>query len=153
MDSFYYDETSPSCLRWASARSNMKAGDVAGSLKPDGYWKVRDGGHPRGVHIVVWEMHHGDVGLAEVDHIDGNPGNNRLSNLRLASRHGQCRNASTRKDNTTGVKGVTKTATGYCARVQEGATRHQKTLPTIAQAAAWVRAKREEVHGEFTKHS
>ena len=94
---FYYDESSPSCLRWASARSNMKAGDVAGSLKPDGYWKVRNRGTPRGVHIVVWEMFNGPIGPREVDHIDGNPGNNKISNLRATDRAGQCRNAAIRK--------------------------------------------------------
>lgn len=151
--SFTYDETSPSCLRWAVNRSQMKAGDVAGSLKPDGYWKVRDGGHPRGCHIVVWELHHGPTRGFEVDHKDGNQSNNRITNLRLTDRNGQCRNAATRLDNTTGVKGVTRTATGFCARVQAGATRHQKTLPTLEEAAAWVQAKRQEVHGEFTKHS
>lgn len=151
--SFYYDESSPSCLRWASARAQMKAGDVAGSLKPDGYWKVRDGGHPRGVHIVVWELHHGPVGASEVDHIDGNPSNNKLSNLRATDRVGQTQNAAIRKDNTTGVKGVHKVATGYAGRVQANGVRHVSTFPTLQQAAEWVRIKRQEVHGEFAKHS
>ena len=149
---FYYDESSPSCLRWASARSQMKAGDVAGSLKPDGYWKVRDRGHPRGVHIVVWEMFNGPIGSREVDHIDGNPGNNKISNLRATDRAGQCRNAARRKDNTTGVKGVHKVAAGYVARVQADGVRHQRAFNTLQQAAEWVRDKRQEVHGEFSKH-
>lgn len=41
-----------------------------------------------------------------VDHIDGDPHNNRLANLRLAtSRQNQC-NQKTRSDNTSGLKGV-----------------------------------------------
>ena len=41
-----------------------------------------------------------------IDHIDGNPLNNRLSNLRICSQNDNNKNASIRKDNTSGYKGV-----------------------------------------------
>jgi len=40
------------------------------------------------------------------DHIDGNPSNNRRSNIRLADRSGNNRNAKLRKDNQAKLKGV-----------------------------------------------
>ena len=41
-----------------------------------------------------------------VDHIDHNPVNNNYQNLRWTTTSGNCRNASTRRDNTSGTPGV-----------------------------------------------
>lgn len=41
---------------------------------------------------VVWFLAYGEWPLQEVDHMDGNPTNNLLKNLRLATRSEQCRN-------------------------------------------------------------
>ncbi len=43
----------------------------------------------------------------QVDHWNGDTLDNRLENLRLATRTQNCRNARIRKDNTSGYKGVT----------------------------------------------
>lgn len=41
---------------------------------------------------VIWFLTYGEWTLEEIDHIDGNPLNNSLENLRLATRSEQCRN-------------------------------------------------------------
>jgi hypothetical protein len=58
-------------------------------------------------HRIIWLMQTAkDPSDLLVDHIDGDPHNNRLANLRLAtSRQNQC-NQKTRSDNTSGLKGV-----------------------------------------------
>ena len=43
----------------------------------------------------------------EIDHIDNNPSNNRIENLREATRSEQLCNTKLRKDSTSGIKGVT----------------------------------------------
>ena len=63
-----------------------------------------DGGRYR-AHRLAWLYMTGEW-PAEVDHIDGNPSNNRWRNLRLANRRDQSANTKRRSDNSSGLKGV-----------------------------------------------
>lgn len=56
-------------------------------------------------HRVIWKMVHGTEPQI-IDHIDGDPGNNRLANLRNVSHAVNMRNARIRPDNKSGVPGV-----------------------------------------------
>ena len=58
-------------------------------------------------HRIIWLMVTGnDPADSLIDHIDGNPHNNKFANLRIAtSRQNQC-NQKIRRDNTSGLKGV-----------------------------------------------
>jgi hypothetical protein len=61
--------------------------DVMCNLDKDGYIRVRINGAEFRAHRVIWEMHNGPIPEGTlIDHIDGNKCNNRLSNLRLATR-------------------------------------------------------------------
>lgn len=92
---FSYDPTSPSSLRWTARNTNrVKIGDVAGSRNSEGYWVITRG--RKGVfraHSIVWELHNGPIpeGMT-VDHVDRDPSNNRIENLRLATASEQCHN-------------------------------------------------------------
>ena len=48
--------------------------------------------HKKYVHRIIWQAFHGDIGKLEVDHIDGNPGNCALSNLRAVTHQQNCLN-------------------------------------------------------------
>jgi hypothetical protein len=56
-------------------------------------------------HRIIFKMMTG-IDPDEVDHIDGDPANNRWTNLRDVDRTGNNRNASRRVDNSSGVTGV-----------------------------------------------
>lgn len=56
-------------------------------------------------HRVVWKWHFGTE-PDEIDHINGDKANNRIENLRAATRQENLRNTSLRHDNKTGVHGV-----------------------------------------------
>jgi len=56
-------------------------------------------------HRVIWKMAYGfDPGV--IDHIDGNPRNNKLGNLRSVTQFENGKNARIRKNNTSGMMGV-----------------------------------------------
>jgi hypothetical protein len=57
--------------------------------------------------IIVWAMHHGKWPPYDVDHIDNsNPLNDRINNLRLATRSQNNANRGKQSNNTSGFKGV-----------------------------------------------
>ena len=62
-------------------------GSNAGNINPsNGYWRVTIGGKTYQLSRVIWFWHHGDLDASKViDHIDGNPQNNKIENLRLCT--------------------------------------------------------------------
>ncbi len=89
------------CARW----NTRYAGQEAFPLKADGYRRGRLLGMPCSAHRVVFAMHQG-FWPDEVDHVDLNKGNNRIENLRAASRNANQHNRPAQANNTSGFKGV-----------------------------------------------
>jgi hypothetical protein len=110
----YYDEGSPSCLRWGvniycgKGLTTLKvaAGTAAGTLRSDGYYTVKVAGVVYQAHRVVWELFNASPGENDVDHLDGNPSNNRLGNLRCVTHRVNKRNSKQHSSNTSGTTGV-----------------------------------------------
>lgn len=114
----YYDETSPSCLRWKIGRGNHAIKGSMVGTKNKGRWSFMfsyDGIKKRRyVHRVIWQLMKGSLDNMEIDHMDGNPLNNVLSNLRLVSRIVNGRNCKINSNNTSGITGVSLvTINGY----------------------------------------
>jgi hypothetical protein len=61
------------------------AGKQAGSVGADGYWRISLMNQLFQSHRVAFAIAHGRWPTKGIDHIDGCPGNNRLSNLREAT--------------------------------------------------------------------
>jgi len=73
-------------LRWRVSKSNVCAGHEV-RTQTKGYIVVRVCGCAYRAHRICYYMGTGiDPGEYEIDHIDRNPSNNRLANLRLADR-------------------------------------------------------------------
>jgi len=66
------------------------------------------------VHRIAWLLTHGEWPEAQIDHIDHNPANNRLSNLRPATQTDNNRNITMSKRNKSGVTGVSWNAKRSC---------------------------------------
>ncbi len=88
------------------SNSNVPAGSLAGNTGRDGYTKVGIDNRYEYVHRVLWAMYHGTEPIATIDHIDGNPSNNSIGNLRELSQQQQSFNRGLYSNNSTGYKGV-----------------------------------------------
>ncbi len=101
--------------RW----NTVKPGTIAGSKMfttrgSKSHLAVSIDGHPFSAHRIVWAMSHGPISRSEwIDHINGDPWDNRLCNLRLTNNTKNQWNRVAPKNNTSGVKGVT-----WCARME-----------------------------------
>jgi hypothetical protein len=106
-------------------------------------------------HRLAWLLVHEDDPVSGIDHIDGDPLNNRIKNLRLATQSQQRFNARPRTHSRTGIKGVTLNGDrrGYDARITiEGKTQYLGYFRTIEDAAKARREAAERLHGEFVRH-
>jgi len=99
-------------------------------------------------------MHHGYM-PKYIDHIDNNPSNNRIENLRPTSSMQNSWNQKTRKTNTSGHKGIcwSKNAQKWTARCMiNGKSKFLGQYENITQAIEIVRKFREENQGDFARH-
>ena len=111
-------------LFWKVDRRKTKVRSKAGRTKSNGYCEVRIDGTLHGTHRIIYMMVHGYMPKI-IDHIDGNPSNNRIENLREATHAQNMRNSKKPIHNSSGFKGV------YF---------HQRTNTWVAQC--WVNNKK-----------
>lgn len=95
-------------LFWISRPSTKVAcGDKAGTLCAKGYIKIMIKRKVYRAHRIVWELCTGSAPVGEIDHINGNKSDNRISNLRdVTSSTNNENRRSTGMANTSGFLGV-----------------------------------------------
>ena len=92
-------------LYWLISRSNrVKVGDKAG-CSSKGYKVMNLDRKIVGLHVLVWIYHYG-VPNTGIDHINKNPSDNRIENLRLADKSQNGCNRPKQKNNKSGFKNV-----------------------------------------------
>jgi len=129
------------------------AGRPAGSISSQGYLTIVIGYKRYLAHRLAWLLVHGSNIPTGIDHIDGNPLNNRANNLRAASREDNMANAKMRRDNTTGVKGVGIWHGRYRARIRrDGREYTLGVFDTLREATAARRKAAIRMHGAFARH-
>ena len=81
-------------------------GKEAGTLRDNGYYQVHiDGKFYRRSHI-IWYLYCGYLPPQEIDHINRDPSDDRIENLRLSSSSMNKANQKKRSDNKSGHRGV-----------------------------------------------
>jgi len=82
------------------------ANGMAGSVSRRGYIHISINGKFYQAHRLAWLLVHGEDAPEDIDHIDGDPTNNRIANLRAVSHAENGRNRRTNSNNLSGVNGV-----------------------------------------------
>ena len=126
-----------------------KIGNVAGGPTKDGYKNLCVDQHRVLLHRMVWLYHHGFIPPNEIDHINGIKDDNRIENLRLATRTENLQNTKKARSKYTNLFGV-----GYSNRDKvfvssiraNGKRIHLGTFKTAEEAHAAYLAKKKELH-------
>lgn len=152
-DKWFYYDSETGVLFWRKKFFSKNAGDMAGSIGSRGYVTVRFNKKIYQVHRIVWLMHHGEMPVADIDHINQVKSDNRIENLRAASRSENQRNHSLSKRNTSGFKNVIWCRYAWevvlrinVKKVRFGIYRDIELADLVAREA------REKYYGEFYCH-
>ena len=145
-------------LRWRVRLSNRtKTGAVAGTIRPDGYYKIRIRGDFFYSHRIIWYLLTGeDPRNLQIDHINGRKSDSRIENLRLAEHWANCANKDTPANNTSGFLGVSwdKAKGKWAAKIgKDGETINLGRFKSAKEAAAVRRRAELEFHGEFSSYA
>lgn len=116
---------------------NKKAGDIAGAIRDDGYIQIKVDGTIYLAHRIVWFIYHGVNADKLIDHINRNPSDNRIENLRLVCHSTNMKNSSISINNTSGTSGVDfmKSKGKFRARITiDGISSHLGLFDTLDDA-------------------
>lgn len=155
-DILYYDEFS-GVFTWKVDRNNRtRKGMVSGKKNKDGYIEINTMGKIHMAHRLAWEMYHGVKPNNEIDHINGVRDDNRITNLREATRSENNRNKSVNKSSQSGIKGVTyhKQNGKWSSRIfVNGKIKNIGYFNTKEEAGEAYRKEAIILHGDFYKDS
>lgn len=101
-------DTETGIFTWIAARENrVSVGTSAGSLLGNGYRSIAVDRKRFMAHRLAWFYVHGEWPEGQIDHINGNRDDNRISNLRVVDNSvNQQNKRSARSDSKTGILGV-----------------------------------------------
>lgn len=139
--------------RWLVTLSNRAiAGNVAGSLRNDGYWRIRVDGRLYGAHRLAVLYMTGEWPEADVDHEDRNRANNRWLNIRPGTRSQNLANVRVKAISSTGVKGVRPNPCSKTKPFRAGIQgRHIGCFATAEEAGAAYFAEAQKIYGSFAR--
>jgi hypothetical protein len=91
---------------WCHGGGPRYRGKIAGSVSKRGYEVIRVLGKIYYAHRLAWLYVYGEWPDGIIDHIDRDPLNNRIQNLRVATAAENTMNSKLRSTNKSGVRGV-----------------------------------------------
>ncbi len=129
-------------------------GSVVGTVSPSGYTNIYLGERFYRAHRLAFLWAHGRWPAELIDHINGQRSDNRLSNLREATRSQNLLNQGPRRSNRNGLKGVTFCASAFkwivTVRVN-GRNKYVGRYNSPDEAHEAYKAAALKYHGEFAR--
>lgn len=132
-----------------------KSNLIAGHQRKDGYSRVSINNKYYYVHRLIYMMFHGEMPI-QIDHIDGNPSNNKIENLRKADNTKNSFNKNLYKSNTSGVKNVywDKNCKKWAVLIQAfGKKKYLGLFKDLELAGLVAEEARNKYHKEYANHS
>ena len=127
-----------------------RRGQVAGKPNKKGYTNIGWKHKSYLAHRIIWLMHSGKWPTHDIDHIDRNPRNNRIENLRHVTRSQNKMNMGAKADNKIGIKGVNRKRGRWVAQIQkDGKKTHLGYFGTPEEAGAAYKAAAKIIHGVY----
>lgn len=142
-------------LFWRERRGKCAAGKIIACLNGAGYIVVRVDNILLRAHRVAWAIVYNEWPNGEIDHINGTPSDNRLSNLRIASRSENMKNIKKSVTNRSGFKGVSwhKICNRWQAHIRcDGRNYYLGLFPTAEAAHEAYKEASVKLHGIFGRH-
>lgn len=139
-------------FKWRVYRAgNAIPGQTTGSVNTTGYTQIKLDAVKYSAHRLAWLYVTGGWPNFDLDHINRNRQDNRIANLRPATRSQNCQNQKPRSDNVSGVKGVhwCKRKERWIVQMNIGGKRKQLGAFTQLNDAQIVRAAAEKQHYPF----
>lgn len=146
-------------LRWKALPPRSKRdlrGALAGCWSSRGYLRVKINKETHRGHRVIWKIVTGEDPADTIDHINGNPSDNRVCNLRPATFSQSAMNTKISCRNRSGVRGVkfTRADNAWSAYIGIGRKRHHLGQFKDFERAVAVRREAEiRLHGEFMRNA
>lgn len=156
VENFDYDTETGNLYHAKDKNSGaIPRGSLAGYIDSCGYRRVKVNSVVYLAHHVAWLIYYGEYCLEEMDHINCDRADNRISNLRLSNRPQNSQNQTLKSSNTSGVKGVSYCPYGrkkaYRAQINVNKEVFKQDFLTLEEAEAWLFVMRTELHGEYAR--
>jgi hypothetical protein len=140
-------------FRWRRQPYSLKYGRVAGSRQNRyGHREIRVLGRSYLAHRLAWLHFYGEWPTLNIDHRNGDPGDNRIFNLREADQTHNNANARKPKHNTSGFKGVGRRGTRWRAVIYKQRQQFNLGLyDTPKEAAEAYATAARQLYGAFAR--
>lgn len=128
------------------------AGREAGHINDQGYRIICLNYIKYRAHQLIWLIHYREWPTSELDHINRNPEDNRIINLRIATRSENNANTGVRRNSKSGLKGAYPEGKRWRASLtKDGRGIHLGRFETPEEAHRAYCEAAQRLHGEFAR--